>query len=179
MTRVPCPGLLSMTSDPPTERALARRLASPRCSATQRGAGIEAATVVADLEHGVLTIAAEADDDRRCVRVAYRVADRFSRGLEQLHGRSGPHVESVVELDVDVADATTAGIGGHSRQPLHEVAGLERLGAKPRDEVPDVPDRDVERVDRPLDPRLRLVAILDDQLGHVLERQARPRRGSG
>ena len=45
-------------------------------------------------------------------------------------------------------------------------------GPQPEDEVADVADRQVEAVDRPLDPSLDLVGVVAHELRDVLERQA-------
>ena len=56
--------------------------------------------------------------------------------------------------------------------PLDERGPGQELRPQAEDEVADVLDREVDRVDRPLDPFRRVLGVLGHELGDILERQA-------
>ena len=113
------------------------------------------------------------DRRSRRLRMAGDVAERLSRHLDQLAGRPlGERVEPLaldLQLEVDHrVETELLGEGGEARA---KPGPLEELGAEPEDEVADVADRQVQRLDRPLDPRARLGRVVAHQLGDIVERE--------
>ena len=74
-------------------------------------------------------------------------------------------------VEVDVDHAVDAELVGQRRQAADQPGLLEQLGPQAEDEVADVADRLVERVDRPLDPRPGHLRLVGHQVRHVFERQ--------
>ena len=80
-----------------------------------------------------------------------------------------PAASAAIELDVDhrVVPELLEDRGEALQQP----DAAQQLGPQPEDEIPDVLDRQVEVVDRPLHAPLDLGGIVADELRDVLERQ--------
>ena len=102
------------------------------------------------------------------------VAEGFAGDRQELADEIGRQVRIArvrgVEVDVDHAvDAELVGQGG---QAADQPGLLEQLRPEAEDEVADVADRLVERVDGPLDSRAGLVGLVRHQVRHVLEREA-------
>ena len=77
---------------------------------------------------------------------------------------------SGVQLNVDHRVVTKLLDDGG--EPRHQGGPAQELRPEAEDEVPDVPDRQVEAVDRALDASFDLVRVVPHELGDVLERKA-------
>ena len=75
-------------------------------------------------------------------------------------------------MQLDVDHRVVAELLDDRGEPRHQGRPAQELRPEAEDEVPDVPDREVEAVDRPLDASLDLVRVVAHELGDVLEREA-------
>ena len=134
------------------------------CPAAGRGR-IEAAAVVLDgqaqpravLEH-------EADPGLRRAGVAGDVAQRLAGDLQELRATAvaerGSSFDALVEIDLDVDHGVQPQLVGQRREAADEVRPFEQVRSETEDEVADVADRSLDRVDRPVDPRPGLRRVL-------------------
>ena len=87
------------------------------------------------------------------------------------HGRVGFDVHRA-GLQLDIDHGVVAELLDDRDEPVHQGRTAQELRPEAEDEVPDVPDREVEAVDRPLDASFDLVRVVAHELGDVLEREA-------
>ncbi len=108
--------------------------------------------------------------------VAGDVAQRLAGDLEELDGGLVAEVRERVlgTLQLDVDHRVEPELVGQTGQAAEQADLVEPLGSQPEDEVADLADRQVQPLDRPLDPGPRLVRVVVHELGHVLEREADP-----
>ena len=101
------------------------------------------------------------------------VAEGFAHDREKLAGRiRAGFGHGTGDLQLEVDHRIVPKLVGQGGQPADQRGAFQELRAQAEDEVADVLDRQVDRVDGPLDPDQRFGSILVDQLGHVLEEQS-------
>ena len=113
-------------------------------------------------------------EDGRAARagVPGDVAQGLVDHTEEVAGRGRVGLlQEIANMQLDVDHRVVPELLDHGNQAVDERRSAQQLRSQAEDEVPDVPDRQVQAVDRPLDPSLDLVGIVADQLRHVLERQ--------
>ena len=176
---VPSPSVLSMVTVPPNAAARSCRLARPRCAA-EIGRGLVSNPTPSSSTLKDDRVAVDPHHDPRSLRarVARGVAERFAGHLQQLdpmgrrEARRELRVDRQVELDIGCAGR--AELVGKRRHAGQQVGAVEQLRAQAEDEVADLADRQVERIDRPIDARAGLVGLVGHHRGNILERQRDP-----
>ena len=171
--RVPVASL-SMSMVAPTVATRERILARPWWPGLPTARRIEPAPVVLDPEPQA-PVRSRADPDLRArgARVAGDVGQGLVRDAQEIRCRRRVGLDvhrSDMQLDID--DRVVAELLHDRGQPGHQGRPAQELRPQAEDEVPDVPDRQVEAVDRPLDASLDLVRIIAQELRDVLEGKA-------
>ncbi len=107
--------------------------------------------------------------------MARDVAERLARHRQQLGHDLDRQVLDRVRVvgrgDRDVDGAVSAKLGRQVSEAIGQAAGLEQRRAQAEDEVADVADDRVQRVDRLVDAAGGLRRVLADQLGNIVERK--------
>ena len=134
---------------------------------------IEPSPVVFDPQpEASVRLRADPDDRARCPRVARDVGQGLIDDAQQMRGRGrvwfGVH-RSGMQLDID--HRVVAKLLDDGRETCQQRHPAEQLWPKAEDEVADVPDREVEAVDRALDASLDFVGVVAHELRDVLERE--------
>ena len=153
MIRVPRPGALSTLSEPPSEAALAAMFSSPRCPAPPVAAGSKPRPLSATSSARAVFFRTEPDADAGRTRAPGRARQRLSHDVEQPSAGVGQQLGGPIgDGEVHLYHRVEPELFDERRHATHEVGPLEELRAESEDEVPDVADRNIERVDRPIDP---------------------------
>ena len=101
------------------------------------------------------------------------VAERLADDRQELAGHLGRRLgDGIGDPQLELDDRVVAVLLDERGQAADERGALEELGSQAEDEVADVLDREMDRIDGALDARGRLAAIVLHQLGDVLEREA-------
>ena len=134
---------------------------------------VEAVAIVLDHQVEPAGFRAVHEDGRAArARVPRDVAQGLVDHAEEVRGRRRVGLlPDVADMQLDVDHRVVPELLDDRDQAVDEGRSAQQLRSEAEDEVPDVPDRQVQAVDRPLDPPLDLLGIVPDQLGHVLERQ--------
>ncbi len=107
--------------------------------------------------------------------MARDVAEALARDGEELgdvlHRKVGEERRLVRDRHVDLHAAVASELGGEVLEAVRQVAGFQEHRSQAEDEVADVADHRMERVDRCVHPAGGLLGVLIHQLGHVVERQ--------
>ena len=86
-------------------------------------------------------------------------------------GRSSGRGRVVGDGDRDVHGAVAAQLGRQVPEAIGQAPGLEQGRAQAEDEVADVADDGMQRIDRLVDPAGGFRGLLADELGNIVERE--------
>ena len=174
--RVPTPGSPSMLIVAPIRPARSRMLARPWWPNRTTRSRVDPDPVVLDGQRPAgWTVRDQLDGCSAGLRMAYDVAERFARDREKLAGDLvGRLHELIGDAKLEIDDRVVPVFFDERRQPADQRPPRQQLGSQTEDEVADVLDGEVDRVDRPLEAIGGLLRVVRHQLGDVLERQADP-----
>ena len=148
--------------------------ATPWCPREATRVVVEPVPVVLDAQaEPSVSLRPDPDQGARRPGVPRDVAQCLVDDAEQVRrgGRIG-FVAQLVRDQLDVDHRVVAELLDDRGESGQQGRPRQQLRAQPEDEVPDVPDGQVQAVDRALDASLDLVRVVPHELGDVLQRQA-------
>ena len=171
MIRVPSPAPLSMSRVPPRPAARVRMLARPWWPRAEIGIGSEASAVIGDFQAYGPISAGHRNGGVSSVGMARDVGQRLTGDRQQVGNHGERQVRRLIAPDVDLRCRITPQLIRKHVEAVHEAARVQQQGLQAEDEVPDVPDHVMQRVDGRVDAGCGFGRFFFDEVWHVVERE--------